>query len=211
VTHLHSDHTAGYPDLILTPWVLTREKPLEVYGPPGLRSMTDHILLAYEEDIRARLDGLQPSNPTGWKVNAHEIEPGTIFEDANVRVEAFRVNHGSLQAFGYKFHARDRTIAISGDTALIDGLAETYRGTDVLIHEVYSVAGFKRYPPEWRKYHSAMHTSSYELARIASIAKPGLLILYHQLLNGATEEELLAEIREGYEGRIVSGNDLEVY
>ena len=211
VTHLHSDHTAGYPDLVFTPWVLTRDRPLEVHGPPGLRSMTEHILSAYEEDIRARLDGLQPSNPAGWKVNVHEIEPGTIFEDANVGVEAFRVNHGSLKAFGYKFHAPDRTITISGDTAPFDGLAETYRGTDVLVHEVYSVAGFKRYPAEWRKYHSIMHTSSHELASIASSAKPGLLILYHQLLNGATEEDLLAEIREQYDGRVVSGKDLEVY
>src|SRR5215211_1762959 len=56
VTHLHSDHTVGYPDLIFTPWVLERETPLEVYGPRGLKAMTDHILKAYREDIRIRLD-----------------------------------------------------------------------------------------------------------------------------------------------------------
>ncbi len=35
VTHLHSDHTVGYPDLIFTPWTVGRRVPLEVYGPKG--------------------------------------------------------------------------------------------------------------------------------------------------------------------------------
>lgn len=211
VTHLHSDHTAGYPDLILSPWVLGRDEPLNVYGSPGLKSMTDNILEAYKEDIHERLDGLQPSNNSGCIVNVHEIEPGIIFEDSNVSVEAFRVNHGSLTAFGYKFHTPDRTITISGDTALSEDLIENYKGSDVLIHEVYSTAGFKNHPPDWQKYHSAVHTSSVELAEIASIVKPGLLILYHQLFNGVSEEDLLEEIREKYGGDVVSGKDLEIY
>jgi ribonuclease BN (tRNA processing enzyme) len=211
LTHLHSDHTAGYPDLILTPWVLNRDEPLEVFGPPGLKSMTDKILSAWEDDIGERLYGLQPSNPTGCFVNVHEIEEGKIYEDSNIFVEAFNVNHGSLSAFGYKFHTPDRIITISGDTAPSDDLVEKYQHSDVLIHEVYSSAGFKRYPPDWQKYHSSVHTSSTELARIASIVKPGLLILYHQLFNGATEEELLMEVAEGYDGKVVSGKDLDVF
>lgn len=211
LTHLHSDHTAGYPDLILTPWVLNRDEPLEVFGPPGLRSMTDHILSAWKVDIRERLYGLQPSNPSGCMVNVHEIEEGKIYEDSNVRVEAFNVNHGSLRAFGYKFHTPDRIITISGDTAPSDDLVEKYRHSDVLIHEVYSSAGFERYPPDWQKYHSSVHTSSTELARIASIVKPGLLILYHQLFNGVTGEELLMEVTEGYDGKVMSGKDLDVF
>ena len=112
-THLHSDHTAGYPDLILSPWVLGRNEPLDIYGPHGLKSMTDQIVDAYGEDIRERVNGLQPSNDSGYKVNAHEIQAGIIFEDSNVTVEAFRVNHGSMDAFGYKFRAVDMTITIS--------------------------------------------------------------------------------------------------
>src|SRR5262249_51034927 len=95
VTHLHTDHTAGYPDLIFTPWVLEREQPLEVYGPKGLKSMTDHILKAYREDIRIRLEGLEPANETGYKVKVTEIKPGLIYSDQNVRVTAFLVKHGS--------------------------------------------------------------------------------------------------------------------
>jgi ribonuclease BN (tRNA processing enzyme) len=144
-------------------------------------------------------------------VRAFEIEPGLIHEDQNVSVEAFPVDHGSWPAFGFKFHTPDRTIVISGDTAPTECCVEASRGCDVLIHEVYSTAGFERYPLVWQKYHSSVHTSSRELAEMASEARPGLLILYHQLFNGVTEEELLAEVQERYEGKVVSGRDLDVY
>jgi ribonuclease BN (tRNA processing enzyme) len=211
LTHLHSDHTAGYPDLIFTPWVLERFEPLEVYGPPGIRAMTEHILAAYREDIRERIEGLERANKSGYIVDVHEIEPGIVYEDANVKVEAFPVKHGSWQAFGYKFYAPDRTIVISGDTAPTESCIEEYRGCDVLIHEVYSVAGFETRPPGWQKYHSSVHTSSLELAEMASQARPGLLILYHQLFWSASEEELVLEVQSGYDGKVVSGKDLEVY
>lgn len=211
LTHLHSDHTVGYADLILTPWVLGREDPLEVSGPAGLRAMTEHILAAYRDDIGERLGGLEPANSTGYLVKAHEIGSGVVYRDQNVKVEAFAVNHGSQQAFGFKFHAPDRTIVISGDTAPFESCVEVYRGCDVLIHEVYSSTGFKGRSPVWQSYHSSVHTSSSELAEIASQARPGLLILYHQLFHGVSEEELLEEVREGYGGNVVSGRDLDVY
>ncbi|MGH9941386.1 MAG: MBL fold metallo-hydrolase [Pyrinomonadaceae bacterium] len=212
VTHLHSDHTVGFPDLIFTPWVLERIEPLEVYGPKGIKAMTRHILAAYREDLAVRLDGLEPANTTGYKVNAHEIKPGVIYKDQNVTVKAFLVRHGSWrQAFGYRFETADRTIVISGDCAPSESVIENCDGCDVLIHEVYSQAGFLTRPPVWQKYHSNFHTSSRELAQLAAKAKPGLLILYHQLLWGTTEEELLNEIRRGYGGKVVSGRDLEVY
>jgi ribonuclease BN (tRNA processing enzyme) len=211
LTHLHSDHTAGYPDLILTPWVLDREEPLEVYGPPGTQAMTEHILAAYSDDIRDRLSGLEPIEAGGYLAQAHEINPGVVYEDDQVTVEAFPVVHGSLPSFGYKFHAPDRTIVISGDTAPTETVVEAARGCDVLIHEVYSSSRFERLPLAWRRYHSSMHTSTRELAEIAAEARPGQVILYHQLSWGATEEELLAEIRERYDGHVVSGKDLDVY
>ncbi len=211
VTHLHSDHTAGYPDLILTPWVLGRREPLEVYGPAGLQTMTEHILAAYQADIRERLEGLEPANDQGYKVTAKEVDAGWVYEDQNVRVEAFEAQHGSWSAYGYKFYTPDRVIAVSGDTAPRAGLAEVYRGCDVVIHEVYSWVGLASRAKEWREYHSSVHTSSRELAEIASQAKPGILVLYHQLFNGVSEEDLLLEVKEGYEGKVVSGRDLAIY
>ena len=212
VTHLHSDHTAGLADLILTPWVLEREEPLEVYGPPGIRSMTGHILAAYAEDIEIRLHGSQPQNEPGIRVNAHEIEPGEIYRDDTVTVTSYAVPHGAWDtAFAFRFDTPDRSIVISGDTIASDAIVEACSGCDVLVHEVYAKAGWDRREPEWQAYHKASHTSGVELGRLAARARPKLLVLYHQLLWGATVEELLAEIRQSFDGEVVYANDLDVY
>ena len=215
VTHLHSDHTLGYPDLIFSPWVLGRKEPLEVYGPPGIQAMTNHILLAYQEDNDIRIKGLERANDTGNKVNVHEIKPGVIYKDQNVTVKAFLVKHGSWpQAFGYRFETPDRTIVISGDTSPSQSVVENCNGCDVLIHEVYSQVGFNASKEDWRKYILSFHTSTRELSEVATRAKPKLLILYHQMLFGGpsdTEEGMLNEIRQGYQGGVVSAHDLDIY
>jgi ribonuclease BN (tRNA processing enzyme) len=212
VTHLHSDHTVGYADLIFTPWTLERKEPLSVYGPSGIKAMTAHLLAAYSADIRVRTKGLEPSNHTGYKVIAHEIKPGLVYKDENVSVKAFLVKHGSWrQAFGYRFETPDRTIVISGDTTPSANVIENCNGCDVLIHEVYSTVGFASRPPEWQKYHSNFHTSTRELAAIATKARPGLLILYHQLFWGVTDDDLIKEVQQTYSGKVVSGRDLDVY
>jgi ribonuclease BN (tRNA processing enzyme) len=212
VTHLHSDHTAGYPDLIFTPAVLDRHAPLTVYGPKGLKAMTEHILKAYEQDIEIRVKGLEGGDPEAYKVNAHEIAPGVIYKDRNVTVKAFLVEHGSwAQAFGYRFETPDKTIVISGDCGPSPSIIENCQGCDVLLHEVYCQAGFVKRPAHWQKYHSSFHTSSYELAEIATKARPGLLVLYHQLLWSGTKEELMREIQQGYQGKVVYGNDLDIF
>ncbi len=211
LTHLHTDHTIGYPDLIFTSWVLGRQNPLDVYGPPGLIHMTEQITSAYKEDVRARLEGLEPANSTGHKVNAYEVAPGLIFQDSNLKVEAFLANHGSMKAYGYKIQTPDKVIVISGDTAPFDDLINYYSGCDILIHEVYSAEGYRDLPQVWQDYHKEMHTSTYELGDIANEVKPKLLILYHQLFWGKSEIELVEEIRKKYDGQIVSGKDLDIF
>ena len=212
LTHLHSDHTAGLPDFIFTPAVLDRDAPLEIYGPPGTKRMTDLILKAYAEDIEIRLRGLEPAKPRGYDVRTQDAKPGVIYKDANVTVKAFAVKHGSWKhAYGYRFETADRVIVISGDCAPSQSVIEACNGCDVLIHEVYSTTGFARRPPEWQRYHSSFHTSSKELAEIATKAKPKLLVLYHQLLWGATKEQLLEEMGKSYSGKVIFGNDLDVF
>lgn len=212
LTHLHSDHSAGLSDLILTPWVLEREQPLELYGPDGVGKMASHVLEAYRADIDYRLNGLEPANEEGWRVNAHTVDEGVVFEDDNVRVEAFRVRHGTWEnAFGYRFTTPDRVIVISGDAAPDDNVERYARGADILVHEVYSVAGFRRRDPVWQKYHSTNHTSAHELGEIAERAQPGLLILYHVLFWGETEETVLHEVRERFSGDVVLPADLDVF
>ena len=79
LTHLHSDHTLGLPDLIFTPWIQERTKPLRLYGPEGTKEMAAHILEAFREDIHVRTTGLEGGNTTGYKVDAHDVQPGNIY------------------------------------------------------------------------------------------------------------------------------------
>jgi ribonuclease BN (tRNA processing enzyme) len=215
VTHLHSDHTLGYADLIFSPWVLGRKEAVEAYGPSGLKAMTDHLLAAYSEDIAIRTDGLEHGNRTGYKVNVHEIKPGVVFKDENVTVKAFPVHHGSWkEAFGYRFETSDKVIVLSGDCAPSPSVIENCEGCDILLHEVYTQFGYDRSKEDWRKYITNFHTSTKELAELATKAKPKTLVLYHQMFFGGekdTEELLLQEMRSSYNGKVVSAHDLDTY
>ena len=232
VTHLHSDHTAGYPDLILTGWTAGRRTPLEVYGPTGLQSMTEHILQAYRIDIETRTnpEGDQRSNAEGWKVNAHEIKSGVIYKDARVTVTAFPTQHG-MESYGYRFDTPDRSVVISGDTSPTEETIKACNGCDVLIHEARTLEMFNKLPPERRAFGAKNHTTSEQLAVLGTKAKPGLLIAYHSwiswwpsvapsstqpvvLTTGAlhsTPDVLQKEIGSRYSGHFVIGRDLDVY
>ena len=232
VTHLHSDHTAGYSDLILTGWTAGPRAPLEVYGPAGLQSMTEHILQAYQVDIETRttLGGDQRSNPEGWKVNPHEIKSGVIYKDPNVTVTAFPTKH-AMESYGYRFDTPDRSIVISGDTSPTEETIKACNGCDVLIHEVRTLELFSKLPEERRSFGAKNHTTSEQLAALATKARPGLLIAYHAwiawgssvvpsgeqpvvLTAGAfhsSPDVLQKEIASQYSGHFVIGHDLDVY
>jgi len=165
LTHLHSDHTTGYPDLILTPWVMGRDEALKVYGPEGTASMTSNILEAYRDDIHYRVYGAEPANNQGWRVDCKPSEK----------------------------------------------LVEYAAGADILVHEVYSQAGYEKKSHSWKVYHADHHTSSLELAALAGKSRPGKVVLYHILFWGSTEEDLLREISSGYQGEVIVGRDLDIY
>jgi ribonuclease Z len=212
ITHLHSDHTTGYADFILTPAVLERDGPLEVYGPKGLQLMTENILAAYKEDIDIRLLGLEHGSPLAYKVNVHEVKEGIIYKDSNLLVKAFKVPHGSWpEAYGYRFETKDKVIVVSGDCTYSENLIKNAQGCDILVHEVYSMEGFAKRDKKWQAYHSVFHTSTSQLADIANKVKPKLLVLTHQLLWGATNESMLREIQQHYGGKVAYGNDLDIY
>lgn len=224
LTHLHSDHTLGLPDIILTPWVMGRTEPLEVWGPHGTRAMVDSILQAYAQDIDNRTNGLQHANTTGYKVNVHEIDAGDAYKDADVTIKPFLVRHGEWkQAFGYRIEAPGRTIVISGDTSKAESIVENCRGCDVLIHEVYTQMSYELVPERWQTYRRAYHTSTRELGDIATRARPGLLVIYHPSNAGCdesgankckqaeSEEQTLKELKQLYAGKVVIGHDLDVF
>jgi len=210
VTHLHSDHTIGLPDLMLTPWVIGRTAPLELYGPPGIAAMADNLEKAYAEDIHIRTTGLEQGNLTGYKINAHEIKPGPAYQDSAVKVTAFAVKHGSWPlALGYRFDAAGKSIVISGDTAPAESVVENCNGCDLLIHEVY--LGLPQGGPggseKWAKYMKAFHTSAAELAAIATRAHAKSLAATHLVGDPAALAEAL---KKGYAGKVTIARDLDV-
>ncbi|HEU5254632.1 MAG TPA: MBL fold metallo-hydrolase [Vicinamibacterales bacterium] len=213
LTHLHWDHTTGYADLIYSPAQTepARKGALEVYGPEGIRHMTEHLIEAYT--VRRPLS--RRGNPD-VQVNVHEVTAGAVYKDKNVTVTAFPVKHRDNIAYGYRFQTADRSIVISGDTSPAESIVETCNGCDVLIHEAYSMFTYNFASPEDQANIRALHTSSVELAEIARRARPGLLILYHRsALGGAPEGNpegvLLKEIRAVYRGKVVTGHDLDIY
>ena len=217
LTHLHSDHTIGFPDLIFTPWTMGRRVPLEVYGPKGVKEMADHLVAAYRIDIETRTnpDGNQRTFPEGSKVNAHEIASGVVYKDGKVTVTAFPTKH-AMESYGYRFDTPDRVVVISGDTNPTQATVDACRGCDVLVHEVHTPAWLATRPEAggapagtFRRFSEKYHTTTAQLAKLASEAKPRLLILYHY--SSVSPEELQSDMMSRYPGHFVIGRDLDVY
>jgi ribonuclease BN (tRNA processing enzyme) len=217
ITHLHSDHTLGYADLMLTSWIMGRTEPFAVYGPPGLRRMTQLLLAAYAEDIQIRTYGLEREVAHGYRVKVHELGEGIVYERDGVRVTAIPVSHGSWRkAYGYRIDTPDRTIVISGDTRPSAALVRASAAVDVLVHEVYSPLHLapERRPggKYWPQYMREFHTSDVELGELASQIKPRLLLLTHIIRMGSTDEDLIAGVRRGgFKGSVIVGKDLRSY
>jgi ribonuclease BN (tRNA processing enzyme) len=194
--------------------------------------MTAHILEAYRVDIETRTssEGDQRDNPEGWKVNAHDIMDGAIYRDGKVTVTAFPTKH-AMESYGFRFDTPDRSVVISGDTSPAEETAKACNGCDVLVHEARALELLARLPEERRAFGAKNHTTSEQLAALATQARPRLLIVYHAwisswpdgdargaqtvtLANGglhSTPDVLQKEIGSRYTGHFVIGRDLDVY
>jgi ribonuclease BN (tRNA processing enzyme) len=185
--------------------------------------MTEHILEAYRSDFDTRskhyAENLYSvgSFPEGHKVNAREIKSGVVYKDSNVTVTAFPTKH-AMESYGYRFDTPDRSIVISGDTNPTQATIDACHGCDVLIHEVLTQEWLAK-RPDFHSYAAKFHTTTAQLAELASQAKPRLLILYHASIawrpsvdtQRSRPEELLGEMMTRYSGHVVVGRDLDVY
>ena len=220
VTHLHSDHTVGYPDLILTPWVIGRRVALEVYGPAGIKAMTEHLLEAYRADFETRTRDRDlykvGAFPEGHAVNTHEVRPGVVYKDDRVTVTAFATKH-AMESYGYRFDTPDRRVVITGDTNPTQATIDACDGCDVLVHEVLTEEWLAK-RPDFQGYASRYHTTTTQLVELAKKARPRLLVLHHASLSlrpavdseRSTPAALLREMA-AYPGQVVVGRDLDVY
>ncbi|WP_417615417.1 MBL fold metallo-hydrolase [Oceanisphaera sp.] len=215
ITHLDSDHVLGLPELLLRPWVLGRDQPMKVIGPKGTQGLVDNSLAAFKDDLDHRLYGTQPANADGYKGEVTEIsDTQIVHQDNKVTVTAFRVPHGSWDedmSFGYRVETPTKTIVISGDTRMDEANYEHFKGADILIHEVMHEGAISRMPEDWQKYMYHAHTSTRQLAEIAKEVKPGLLVMNHPLFFGKTDEDMVAELAQHYDGTFVLASDLDIY
>ncbi|HEX9787612.1 MAG TPA: MBL fold metallo-hydrolase [Candidatus Binatia bacterium] len=212
LTHHHSDHVVGFPDLWLTGWIGRpwgkRNTPLPVWGPHGTQQMMEHLPQAFAVDIRVRQRNYPPD---GVKLIAHEISEGVVLDTDGVKISAFEVDHGGeeLPAYGYRIDYQGRSAVLSGDTTFNENLIEHAQGADLLVHEVTAAAGAAAESAQQLKRIAANHTTPEQAGEIFSRVKPKLAVYNHLLLfGGATAEDLIPPTRAKYQGPLRVGEDL---
>ena len=223
LTHLHVDHIIGLPAILLHPWSMgkhVRLEPAHVYGPPGTDDLVAYILKAYRPAIDEFVHGPAQKSDTAWRSVGHIVPgPGLVYEDDDVKVEAFETKHAGFPlTLAYRFTTPDRIVTISGDTVPCAGIEAASRDVDILVHEVFGLEGLANAP--WggngieskKKAMGLYHTSTEELARLADKVRPGLLVLYHEQNYSDDPEANVKEIREfGYQGPLVSSKDQDIF
>jgi ribonuclease Z len=210
LTHLHSDHVVGIPDLWLIGWTRGRKVPLHVWGPAGTREMMSHLKEAFQFDIQIRQeDDKLPAQGVG--VVAKDIEQGVVYDDAGIKVTAFTVDHGLVKpALGYRVDFAGHSVVLSGDTRFSENLIRFSQGTDVLIHEVMDTESFRTKNPsmsaERFRAIAGHHTTADQAGTIFSRVKPKLAV-YSHIVPGDTPN-LLPLTRKTYSGPLEVGEDL---
>jgi ribonuclease Z len=214
LTHLHSDHVVGFPDLWLTGWLVGpgRDRPLHVWGPRGTTKMMSHLEQAYEFDIRIRLYDDRAS-PEGVVILAADISEGVVFDKGGLKVTAFEVDHKPVTpAFGYRVDYGGRSVVLSGDTRVSDNLVRHAQGVDLLVHEVVSPETFQRagVRPERAKSVIEHHVTPEQAGGIFARTRPKLAVYSHIVQPGATDQDLIPPTRKTYSGPVEVGEDLMV-
>jgi ribonuclease Z len=209
LTHLHSDHIVGLPDLWLTGWLLSkRADPLKIFGPIGTSDMAMYLQKAFTFDIKIRIeDDKAPAD--GSKLNVTEIQQGVIYQKDGVTVTAFEVDHAPVKpAFGFRVDYKGHSVVLSGDTKYSNNLVGFAKGSDLLVHEVI-VAPDTLHKSDPKYSIVAHHTTPEQAAKVFNEVKPKLAVYSHIVkLNGQDEQEVSRRTKANYSGRFLIGEDL---
>jgi ribonuclease Z len=221
ITHLHSDHVVGIPDLWLTGWLeipsAQRKGALQVFGPPGTRKLMEGLERAYEWDVVTRISD-QKLSKENVAVSVTEFAEGPVYQSAGLTVTAFEVDHGELvkPAFGFRVDYGGRSVVLSGDTRPSENLVRHAAGTDLLIHQVAAARPELLASPVFQAI-LAHHTRPEEAGLVFARTRPRLAAFYHFSLLGTaqvpavTVPEVVALARTTYGGPLVAGEDLMVF
>lgn len=210
VTHLHSDHVVGIPDLWLTGWARGRKVPLQVWGPDGTKAMMLHLAEAYQFDIQIRqIDDKLPL--PGVTVVADDVQQGVVYDRAGIKVTAFLVDHGVVKpALGYRIDFAGHSVVLSGDTRYSENLIRFSQKVDVVIHEVIDPDSFRAKNPsmstERLQAIVGHHTTAEQAGTIFTQVKPKLAV-YSHIVPGDSAD-LVSLTRKTYSGPLEVGEDL---
>lgn len=204
ITHLHSDHTVGIPDIFLTSWVRGRKTPFEVWGPEGTTHLMNGIRSAFEYDIKIRIDQNDGSN-----IKIHDIDEGVIYDKDELQVIAFQVDHGPVKpAFGYRINYKGKSVLLSGDTRYDENLIKYAKDVDVIVHEVASTSDNMANAMPMTQKIVDIHTTPEEAGKIFALINPKLAIYSHIVLFDVSDDELVRKTNKNYQGPLLVANDL---
>lgn len=211
LTHLHSDHVVGLPDLWLTGWIMGRHVPLQVWGPTGTVDMLKGLEQAYAFDVHMRRDVDEQIPAQGAVLMGKDIGEGVVYENNGVKVTAFLVDHGPVRpALGFRVDYQGHAVVLSGDTRPSENLIKFSRGTDLLVHEVFDPEAYREVgnslTPEQRKRVQEHHSTPEEAGTVFTKVAPRLAVYSH--IAPPDVPDVVPHTRKTYSGPLEVGEDL---
>jgi ribonuclease Z len=212
LTHLHSDHTTDFNDVLTTWWVMpmTAGRNLRVIGPPGTREFVDRTIAAMTADIGYRIDHHADINEAPV-VDVNEVSDGVALETGAVIVRTALVDHGVVKpAIGFRFEADGGVVCWSGDTLACDGLDVLCANADVYVQTVIRRSMVEQVPVQRFLDIIDYHSDVADAAQTAKRADAKTLVLNHPVPAPApgTEDEWIEEAAAHFDGRILFAHDL---
>lgn len=209
LTHLHSDHTVGIPDLWLTSWIFGRwEEPFYVRGPSGTKNMMDSLQKAFEFDLEVRpVHDLLPEK--GSRMDVREISEGVVYENNGIKITAFKVDHHPVKhAYGYRIDYKGKSATLSGDTRICENLVKFANNTDLLVHNVGAAREEDLKVSERYRRIMNLHSSPEETGELFAKVRPKLAVYSHMVLFKVNKDYIIERTRKTYDGPLEIGEDL---
>lgn len=233
ITHAHSDHTNGLATLLNAQWEYAKREPTEVYG-GGVEALvkgtiaflTPNAEVRWTEGKRVRMEEV---------FRGHDVAPGVIFQDANVRVTAVENTHfnfppdspahGKYRSYSYRFDTPGRAVVFTGDTGPSEALTQLTKGADVLVTEVNvteEVIDLQKRNGSWQaksaaeqeawiRHMNEEHVTPEQVGRMASAAGVKTVVLTHftPTVNRNDDYQRFVEAtKKVYSGQVLLAKDL---